>query len=176
MTDKFWIVGLPRSRTFWLAEFLGCMHEGLYYFPDYDDFLKSDQAGDSTTAYTQIRDFIKNERKIVVHRDIEDVKTSLLAIFGELDFNFLTEAQALMDIETGLHVRFEDIDDRIVEIWHYCWPYRVFPAEKYGQMKDKQLENHILIHETKAMLADIKEAEACLNVLKDSNSQSKSTT
>jgi len=167
LSDKFWVVGLPRSRTYWLAEFLGCLHEGLFHYPNYNDFMDSDQVGDSTTAYLQIRDFIINERKVVIHRDMEEVKTSLFDLFGYIDMPFLQEQEELLGVEDGLHVKFEDIDERIVEIWHYCHPDIVFPSEKYDDMKDIKLENLLLIEESKVMLGQIREAEQCLNHLND---------
>jgi len=82
------------------------MHEGLYYYPEYQNFMQSDQAGDSTTCYIKVKDFIQNERKIIIHRDIDAVKRSLLKVFGVCEFDFLEESQELLNIEDGLHIQY----------------------------------------------------------------------
>lgn len=151
---KFFVVALPRSRTYWLADFLGCVHEGLYYYPDYADFMKSEHVGDSTTAYLQIKDFIKDENKVIIHRDIDDVRESLHELFGNVDTDFLYEAREWLKKEEGLHVNFDDIDDRIEEIWSHCRDGQ-FPMAKYLKSKDQIMNNDFIIEETRQCLQRI---------------------
>lgn len=150
--SKFFVLGLPRSRTYWLAEFLGCEHEALYYYPDYAEFVESDHVGDSTTCYLQIKDFIKGEKKVVIHRNIDDVKESLHELFGDVDTAFLYEAQEGLKNERGaLHVNFDDVDSRIEEIWHYCIDAD-FPTARYLRMKDQVMNNEFMIEVTRQCL------------------------
>lgn len=149
--SKFFVLGLPRSRTYWLANFLGCLHEGLYYYPDYNDFMKSDHVGDSTTAYPLIKDFISDRKKVIIHRDNNDVLASCRNLFGDVDLSFIVdEDKALRDAE-GLHIDFNDIDNRIEEIWSYCREGK-FPSMKYFMMKDVILNNDFIIEETRKVL------------------------
>ncbi len=151
LIDKFFIIGLPRSRTYWLSQFFGCLHEGVYHYPDYRDFLKSDHTGDSTTCYLQIKDLIKDERKVIIHRDIKDVGDSLVELFGKFDCSFLKDIEKELLEEDGLHVQFDDISSRLEEIWDYCRSDE-FPKEKALKMDDVIMENHFLIGEVKKLV------------------------
>lgn len=151
--SKFFIVALPRSRTYWLANFLGCVHEGFYYYPQYEDFMKSDHDGDSTTCHMHIKDFIKDEkRKVIIHRDIDEVRESLRELFGDSDFDFLLTAQEELVKEDGLHVGYNQIDDRIEEIWSHCRDEQ-FPTAKYLKTKDEIMNNDFIIEETRRVLS-----------------------
>lgn len=149
---KFFIVALPRSRTYWLSVFLDCVHEGLYYYPNYADFLKSGNRGDSTTTHLLIKDFLKNEeKKVIIHRDIDEVRRSLYGLFGNINLDYLSEAQEELAKEDGLHIGYNQIDDRIEEIWHYCRGDQ-FPATKYLRMKDEVMNNDFIIEESRRIL------------------------
>ena len=150
--DKFFIIGLPRSRTYWLSEFLGCLHEGLYYYPNYNDLMKSNHIGDSTTCYMQIKDFIKNEKKVIIHRNIDDVEDSLAELFGKIDAGFLIEMEKELKAEDGLHIRYEDISDRLEDIWSFC-RNDIFPKKRAEEMDGQVLENMFLIEEAKNAIA-----------------------
>jgi len=145
--DKFYIIGLPRSRTYWLSQFLGCLHEGIYYYPKYSDFLKSDHSGDSTTVLPLIRNQIRNEKKVIIHRDVKDVDKSLIKLFGiTKDFSSWR-----LHEEDGLHIEFNEINDRLEEIWDYC-KSSPFPVMRAEIMKNQTLNNDNLIEEVKLCL------------------------
>lgn len=149
--NKFFILGLPRSRTYWLSVLLNCVHEGIYYYSDYQEFMESKNQGDSTTAYPVIKEFIKGQQKVIIHRDIEDVKNSLDKLFGSHNWNFLSEVDAELRAEDGLHVDFNDIDDNLEEIWSYCKD-EPFPEEMANKMKGQIMNNDQLINEVKLCL------------------------
>jgi len=150
--SKFFVLALPRSRTYWLANFLGCVHEGLYYYPDYADFMKSDHEGDSTTAHLLIKEFIKGEeKKVIIHRDIDEVRRSLRGLFGNSNIDFLIAAQEELVKEDGLHVGYNQIDDRIEEIWQQCRDSQ-FPTATYLKTKGDIMNNHFIIEETRKVL------------------------
>jgi len=129
------------------------MHDGLFYYPDYSEFMESDYSGDSTTCYLQVRNFVENHRKVVIHRDIKEVVESLHGIFGDVDLTFLDEAQQGLKNEHGaLHVDFNDIDERIEEIWRYCINAE-FPVARYMKMKDQILNNDYMIEEVRKCLS-----------------------
>ena len=144
----FFILGMPRSRTFWLSQFLGCVHEGLWYYPNYEDFLKTKHIGDSTTCYPAIKDYIKDQKKVIIHRDPEEVQASIRKLFNvEIDLSIF---DTLKD-EQGLHVQYRDINDRLREIWEYTRT-SPFPTKRAELMKDQILNNTYLIKEVQSCL------------------------
>lgn len=157
MNDKFFILGMPRSRTYWMSVFFGGVHEGAFYFTDYRDFLKSDIPCDCTTAYMMIRDHLAGQKKVIIHRDIADVRESVLNVLGDIDTSFLEELQDALRREDGLHVDFDDIDNRIEEIWAYC-KKEPFPRKRYLALKDEIMDNDFMIMKTKELLQRI---DAC---------------
>ena len=144
----FFVLALPRSRTFWLSRFLDCLHEGSYHYPNYHEFLKSDNAGDSTTCYLQVKDFIRGEKKVIIHRPVDDVEQSLIKLFGKADYGFLKDAEKGLREETGLHIQFEDIGSRLDEIWSYC-KSEPYPKEMAAKMDGVIMENDFLIAEVR---------------------------
>lgn len=148
--NKFIILGLPRSRTYWLSKFLGCIHEGIYYYPDYGDFIKSTEIGDSTTAYPLVKKFIGECKKVIIHRDLNEVKQSLGRLFGERDWDNLNQWTADLRREEGLHINFNDINDNLEMIWRYC---KNEPLPKgREEMKYQVLNNEFLIKEVRSCL------------------------
>ena len=150
ISSKFLILGMPRSRTYWLSLFLGCVHEGVYYYPDYADFLRSDHIGDSTTCYLQIKEHIKGCKKVIIHRDIKEVEASLIDLFGENDYGFLMDIEEGLKGEEGLHIAFNDISKRLREIWNYC-KETPFDSGRADEMDGQILENYKLINEVKQL-------------------------
>lgn len=131
---------------------MGCIHEGLFYFPDYDDFMESQHRGDSTTAYMGIKDHIRHaQKKVIIHRDLDEVKESVARVLGDFPTDFLWEVEEELKALDGLHVDFYDINDRIEEIWRFC-RNDPFPENLFLAMRDVRLDNHVLIEKTKEIL------------------------
>lgn len=109
MNDKFFITGLPRSRTAWFSAFMTasgymCLHEGLNgckSIAEYKEKIK--HKSDSNTGFIFI-DAPIDRPILVIHR--EDRHDGL---FDNVDLNKIK----------GLHVEFSDIHDRIEEIFTY---------------------------------------------------------
>jgi len=150
--SKFFILGLPRSRTYWLSEFLGCMHEGYHYYPNYSEFMNSNYIGDSTTCYPWIKDYIKNYKKVVIERDIEEVFDSSVRLFPHVDIETLYDMKIELDeIEDCLRIDYQDINKKLPEIWEYCigTEYDKNRAQKLMSVK---LENYPLIQHAQQVL------------------------
>ena len=157
--DKFFILGLPRSRTFWLSEFLGCMHEGLHYYNDYSEFMGSEYTGDSTTCYPWIKDHIKNHKKVVIDRDINDAWESSVKLFPNIEYEALLEMQEELDeIDDCLRVKYEDINDNLKEIWQYCIGDG-FDISRADKLKAVHLENYPLIKRAQIILKALSDAD-----------------
>jgi len=127
------------------------MHEGLYHFPDYREFMASAYIGDSTTCFPLIKNYIKRERKIIIHRDVKEVIKSLTRLFGASDWSWVETTDKELKELDGLHIGFNDINDRLGEIWRFC-KKTPFPREKAQDMKDRILNNEHLISEVEKCL------------------------
>ena len=134
----FLITGLPRSRTAWLANLLTtretlCHHEGLIEArnkSEYEAMLYSDTAtvGDANTilalpCYSEVLEL--TTKVVVIHRKIEEVIRSSEVFLGaslEGKVQVFEEQSYRLGKIRGLHINFEDINQRIQEIWEYCTP------------------------------------------------------
>ena len=151
---KFFVLGLPRSRTYWLSVFLGCAHEGYSYYSDYSDFMKSKYTGDSTTCYPWIKDYTNGCRKIVIERDVKEAFKASEAIFDNISINTLIDIQyELNQVKDCLRINYDDISSNLEEIWKYCYDLP-FDKERADKLNDIQLENTHLVSLTKSELLE----------------------
>ena len=118
----FCITGYPRSRTSWFAAFFTtgpvfCHHEIALCKPEaqYIGFSGANFAIDPPDCPT-----------VIIERDEGEVRKSLRHLTGKADE--IIDKMSLSGLE-GLRVKFEDINDRLEEIWNYCVPLP-FPKER----------------------------------------------
>lgn len=147
-SKNFYIAALPRSRTAWLSTMFCtkdsfCFHEAFSRFGEIP--LRTERyVGTSETCIDLIP---KDGRTLIVHRDITDCFNSALSSFEVpmgidrdeykkvlLDTLIMTN-KGLDKIE-GLHVNFEDIDNRIVEIWRYLIPGVALDKHRLNEMSN----------------------------------------
>jgi len=164
---NFFVVGLPRSRTAWLANFLTyehhCYHEGMngcQSIADYRNKLGNDK-GDASTALMLIDLNAMFPKAPVVIID-SDIKRSIQYAYDTFHyynpayFRYLKDR--LKKIK-GLHIAFEEIDDCLEIIWKTLMntPFNNERAELLKQMKievknpwiyDTQIANELLPKET----------------------------
>lgn len=128
----FMIMGLPRSRTAWLSYFMTtentfCYHElvgsctSLEEIKNKLQLPKYEIVGFSDTCGHLIHEEFTCP-KIIIHRDIEEVNTSLQKLYcTKISFLSLleTENKRLQKVQ-GLHIEFEEIDSSLKQIWEYC--------------------------------------------------------
>lgn len=128
----FFIVGLPRSRTAWMANWFTygdsfCFHDGLAGISSKEDYaakLQSKNASyvgdsDSGLVFLDLKYLYPDSPVVVIHRSIVKCQMSMkrAGIPGAEHFQFLN---SLLEKMPGLHVNFSDIDKRIDEITDYC--------------------------------------------------------
>ena len=148
MNQKFFILGLPRSRTAWLSAYFGCLHEALRYFPNYDDFLDTSYRGDSTTVYHEICHFIDDYPKVFIHRPVMEVYDSIINLFGQVPDDLLKWDEEL-HAGDGLHVEYQDINKRLPEICEFIGlPYN----KNRDYLMNKNIQNQKLIREVQSCL------------------------
>ena len=127
---SFMIVGLPRHRTAWLANFftyddLFCYHEGIdncYSLFDYK--YKIDQDGDSNTFAYHVfdlnRDF-KDYRKIIIDPTIVSFEHTVdfAEKMGHVPRSYIEGLRLSLSYVDGLHVSIDDIDRCLPALWEH---------------------------------------------------------
>lgn len=138
----FFIAALPRSRTKWLSNFLTyggafCCHEGEYF----DQASGYTYLGDANTTFCLYG--VPCEGPIVViRRNKNDVIESLIRIFGYPDK--MPEIVGLLETGlnniNGLHINYNDINERLEEIWQYCIPSIQYDPLRAEALKKSRIE------------------------------------
>jgi len=126
--SNFFVIGLPRSRTAWLANFLTyednfCYHEGIDGCSSLEEYKKKlgKNKGDSSTGL-MLLDMNKefpNTPKVIIESDVEKSIEFTKEKYGVYipDYFYMIE-EKLKSIQ-GLRVKFEDIDKSLDKIWEY---------------------------------------------------------
>ena len=126
--SNFFVVGLPRSRTAWLANFLTyngrfCYHEGVdgcSTITDYKNKLGQDK-GDSCTALMllNIHKEFPNAPVVVIESDIKRAVEFSKHTYGKdltKEFEMLKEKMRFIK---GLRIPLHAINDSLEDIWSY---------------------------------------------------------
>lgn len=137
----YMIISYPRSRSTWLANFLTyqdsiCLHDPLAQmnFKELEERFTGKRFGIADTSLLYLDAAYLNRidcKRLIIHRNLRDVRKSLGIDIQYVDLN---------DVD-GLHVDFEDINNRIEEIWEYCLGY-TFDAERFKLLKDMNIQPH----------------------------------
>jgi len=124
---SFFVLGLPRSRTAWLANFLTygdlfCHHEasnGCKSMAEYKDKIQDD--GDSNTAIAlfNIEEEFPDAKFIIIDSPPEKAIEYSLKTYGIENKESILEMKAILDNIDGLHIPVNDIDNRLEDIWNY---------------------------------------------------------
>lgn len=142
--NNFLILGLPRSRTAWLANFMTsdgihCSHEGLNgcrTLEEYRDKFKPN-SGDSSTglAYFNFESLFKDFKIVIIESDLE---TSIEFTKKYFEINVTDEMTSLkkrLESIDGLHIQFDEINDNLKTIWEYITD-KPFNSERAEMLKD----------------------------------------
>tara|TARA_R110000796_G_scaffold85071_1_gene184881 strand:+ start:67 stop:561 length:495 start_codon:yes stop_codon:yes gene_type:complete len=126
--SNFFVVGLPRSRTAWLANFLTyedkfCFHEGINgcsTLKEYKNKLGNNK-GDSCTALMllNLNKEFPEAPVVVIETDTKRAIEFSKEIYGKdltQEMNVLNEQ---MKFIKGLRIRLENLDNSLEEIWTY---------------------------------------------------------
>ena len=129
----FFITGYPRSRTAWFAGFFTtgpvfCHHE-----------IKLIEPGSRIEGFSGPNFALTPQqgKMVIIERDEQEVRESLRKLTKEADA--IIDRFDLKKLD-GLRVKFEDINDRLQEIWEYCVdiPFDVQRAELFKNLKIEQ--------------------------------------
>ena len=141
----FFITGLPRSRTAWMAAFCStgsvvCHHELMGQVSSKQEFwdeMARDNRGNSDHAHFLLGELGRVSsppRVVIIHRPIDDVHQSLVAI-GIDNRPFLEENLAGIESMVGLHVQYSELDSRLEQICDYVGvPFTKARARLYKKL------------------------------------------
>ena len=136
---NFFILGLPRSRTAWLANFMTydefyCYHEGINSCSSIDDYKTKlgSSGGDSTTAIMEvdITKYFPTSRKVIIDSSITAAVAYGKEHFGIDTTELLLQTKEKLDEMHGLHVPLENIDSELETIWAYLTNDIQFDAKR----------------------------------------------
>lgn len=138
---RYMIIGMPRSRTTWFANLFTtgssiCMHDafGYYNLDQLNNMYKDKYFGISDTSIYLAGDIYLNKipiKKVIIHRSQRDIEASMGGSVFKKDMRGIN----------GLHVDYDDIDDRIEEIWNYCLNIP-FDKDRYEILKSMNVQPH----------------------------------
>lgn len=125
MKPKFFITGLPRSRTAWLAVYFNCLgqrclhdgfkNSGVGIMENYDGNV------DSGLMLTNYELIYPDAKVVIIERPLRDVANSIqrMGLVWPTDA-MLINHQRQLNLMKGLRVKFHEIDRRLEEITTYC--------------------------------------------------------
>lgn len=165
---NFFITGLPRSRTAWLANLMTyngafCLHEGAKLFPDkegYVDWLRSGHAahvGDSSSGLLKTPEILLHDFPdaplVLIDRPVDEaeqaLKDSFGVGFGEDKEQIVSAMEKLRRRSNTLIINYSSLDSLTVikNIWFHLLtfvPFDAAPAAMLGELT-------VQVHEGKYM-------------------------
>jgi len=125
---SFFILGLPRSRTAWLANLMSydgyhCHHEGsnnCYKLEEYKAKL-GPCTGDANTGLVliDIKKHFPDSKIVIIDSTIDEAVAYGQRVHKANFTKGLTVMKAKLDKLEGLHIPIADIDDHLEDIWEY---------------------------------------------------------
>ena len=143
---KFVITGLPRSRSAWFSAYLSngnvrCYHEAFYNRIALNGY---EHVGTADCGYLLVPDLVKalgEHKLVIIHRDPKDVAESVAAVGLPDEIGFLPELAEMLEKLSGLHIGYNDIDERLEEMHEYLdIPYDAVRAEQFKQLNIQAME------------------------------------
>lgn len=128
MKNNFFILGLPRSRTAWLASFMNfmgafCYHEGINGCKSIDEYKKKlwNDKGDSLTGGTliDIENIFPDAPKVIIDSDPDNSIRFAYEVYGHYMPGHFHEMKRKLDNIKGLHIDINDINGRLHDIWNH---------------------------------------------------------
>ncbi len=151
---NFLIIGLPRSRTAWLANFLTtdqtlCYHDKLAdctTFNDLKGMYSHKILGDADTGLGLFPDQVNawDITKVIIRRNVDDVCHSLFC--KGLQPHGMRELDKKLDrIKADLVVPYKDINEALPDIWHTCFYDFHYDIERANMMKQLYIVDNSLM-------------------------------
>ncbi len=124
---NFFVIGLPRSRTAWLANFLTqgehfCYHEAINGCSSIAAYkAKLGNQGDSGTGMMMfdMNALFPDAPIVIIESDPKKSIDFCHQTYGYYDPNIIYHLRDRLDTIDGLRVLFKDINQRLPEIWSH---------------------------------------------------------
>jgi len=139
--NNFLILGLPRSRTGWLANFLTygditCSHEGLNKCTTLPEYVSKFtlNSGDSNTglALFDFEPYFPDAKIIIIENSIDAAVSYSKKYYQNDSTELMVKARKRLSEIDGLHIPFDGINNNLETIWDYVSSYQF--NEKRAEM------------------------------------------
>ena len=157
LINKFFITGLPRSRTAWLSTFFTgdncfCYHEVLRVSNGFDDAIqkllnrKEMYVGNSDSSLPiwidKIDHILKHSPIVIIERDIDEVTNSLTNLFGDYDYTGILDStlehiEIIKDRYNYISIDYNELSKQscLETIWNFCTPKIPFDKDKFETLR-----------------------------------------
>lgn len=169
--SRFFILGLPRSRTIWLANLFTysrsiCYHEPSKHFSDISnlnplfEISKKPFQGVSDSGLTlfheEINEMFNNPPILLIDRPIQEVSQSLGSIGIAPTFILETikqQMEIIKEYPNTLTIPFHEMTEKnMVKAWEHCMPGEKFDHLRWAELEDMIIEHNI--QKTRQIIAD----------------------
>lgn len=176
MKNHFFITGLPRSRTSWLANFFTynnsfCFHEATRFcsnMRDLKDMMDSHEAGNlgnADPALLYIMDDIKKSfprsRILLVERELHETIDSFIDFYTSYAYKSIQEwIESLFEIMEHIKKKYEvksvahdDLNqmETCRDVWEYLVPGEPFDVKRWNLLDELYINKLIDKHSTHVM-------------------------
>ena len=157
LMNKFFITGLPRSRTAWLSTFFTgdncfCYHEILKVSDGFDDAIqkllnrKEMYVGNSDSSLpiwtNKIDHILQYSPIVIIERDVSEVASSLTNLFEGFDPTRLLDLtlehlEIIKKKYNYISIDYNKLNEQLYleMIWDFCVPNIPFDKDKYEILK-----------------------------------------
>ena len=143
---NFFVIGLPRSRTAWLANFLTydnhfCFHEGLDNCATVEEYKQKlgQNKGDSSTGLMllDMNNEFPDAPKVIIENDMSKAIDYSYKTYGYYDPAYIQGLNTKLLAIDGLHINYHEIDQSLKQIWDYLigTPFNHERAELLKRLK-----------------------------------------
>jgi hypothetical protein len=163
--ERYFITGLPRSRTAWLANFFTyglswCWHEGIKFKENHMEIDGYQYIGDSDSSHVMQHELqwkYPKAKVVIVKRNEDDVRASLREMFKHMAKETVDKSldanigalevfrQRCLEISQPLYeIPFEDLDSEkeMERMWNFLLPTIKFPLDRYKALNILTIEPH----------------------------------
>ena len=145
---EFMVIGLPRSGTAWIANWLTtdtttCIHDPLAinHYRDLDSIKSEKMLGISCTALWAFPDYVNSHkaRKVIVHRNLKEINSSLSNIGLPQFKDGMDEKLSCLN---GIHIWKDQLFKDPEFIYEYLTGKK-FDRERFETLKELKIERKI---------------------------------
>jgi hypothetical protein len=176
MKHHFFITGLPRSRTSWLANFFTynnsfCFHEATRFCSGMEDLKnlmfshQADNIGNADPALLYIMDDLKQifpeSRVVLVEREIHETIDSFIDFYTSFEYKSIQEwIEQLYEIMEKVKDRYEVMtvphdhlnhQETCREIWEYILPGEPFDVKRWNLLDELYINKLVDKHSNHVM-------------------------